>query len=271
MAKKKAPPRKNAKKTTAKKSAKKTTAKKAGKKTAKKTAAKKTDKKKPETETKSEAIVPEVIDPEVVKVAKQSDTEQHSASKALAVAEKTEADDYLDEIESMTIEDQDDLELAAEALAEVKGKVKLLEGTRTSATKPLNESLKIIRGWFRPALDVLTKAEKALKRKISEAHQRAYEKRQVALSEAGTASQEGDADGAAIAMRNASAAELQPIDGLQLRQKYSFEVTDFDAVPRKYLGVVDQEVLAAIRAAEGDIEIPGIKVILDTTVASKSA
>ncbi len=190
-----------------------------------------------------------------------------------AEAEKSDADGFMDELKQMNVNSQEDLEFAAQILAETKGKIKQLEKMRGQATKPLTQSTEVIRSWFRPTITMLKEAERILKQKIAEAHQRAEVKQQAALEAAGQAAISGDEAGAAAAMQQATQAELTGVGGIQFRETWGYEVTDIGQVPPEYLLVIVNEAVVneTIKTHKGETNIPGIRVFKKTGVASRSA
>lgn len=192
------------------------------------------------------------------------------SDKERAATQFEEAKGILEEMEDLPVETQEDLEFAAETLAEIKGKAKELKAMQDRVVKPMNAALAELRSWFKPALDTLDKCEKILKRKIDKAHEEAHARQRAALDAAAAASMEGDTEAAEVALEKAMEQELAPIKGLTMGHTWDYEITDFDAVPREYLLVDDKKVKAVIRAHKGNITIPGIKPVRKTSVASRS-
>ncbi len=193
-----------------------------------------------------------------------------ASDKDQAANQQVEAEGILGEMDGIVIENQEDLEFAAETLAEIKGKVKALEKMKDRVVSPINVALTELRSWFSPALDTLGKCEKVLKRKIAKAHEDMHARQRASLQEAADASMAGDADTAAAAMEVATTHELEPIKGLSLRHTFDYKVTDIALVPLENLVVDDKRMRALIRAAKGKINIPGIEVIRKTGVSSSS-
>lgn len=192
-------------------------------------------------------------------------------SQAVAESERQEAEEVFVEIEGVTIEDDADLAFAAEALADIKRKKKDLEAMRAEATTPLRKSLDVIYGWFREPIRFYDRCEKALKEKIAEAKARAEEAQRLAIEAAAQAAVGGNAEEAAQALQLAQGAEMRDIQGLSFRSTWDFEIVDIAQVPPQYLMVNESAVKAALRAAKGKIEIPGLRVVEKTQVASRSA
>ena len=81
--------------------------------------------------------------------------------------EASTAQEVLTHIQAMDLQTNEDVEFAAELLADAKGQWKRLEEMKKSATKPMNDALKSIRSWFKPAQDFYKNSESAIKTKIA--------------------------------------------------------------------------------------------------------
>lgn len=198
------------------------------------------------------------------------DLSSANRSKELAESERQEAEEILVGVTDIQIEDDADLVFAAEALADIKRKKRDLENMRSEATTPLRKSLDVIYGWFREPIRFYDRCEKALKEKIAEAKVRAEERQRQAIEAAAQAAMSGSPEAAAAALSLAQSSELGEVQGLSFRQAWDFEIVDISQVPPQFLMVNEAAVKAAIRGAKGRIEIPGIRVVEKTSVASRS-
>lgn len=196
------------------------------------------------------------------------DISRFSAVQSQAQERSQSIIDLLQEAKDLVVETQADIEFAAESLAEIKGDKERFKAVLDSAVEPAEQSINIIKSWFKPGLDTFEQIEKIFKEKIKVAYETSFQKQHEALKEAAEASIAGDEDTADEAMERANAFELQPIKGLSLRNTWDYEIEDFDAVPDEYKVVDDKKVMAVIRAHKGKINIPGIKPIRKTGVAS---
>lgn len=183
---------------------------------------------------------------------------------------QTFASEYLPEIDGLVIDDDEGMQLANEVLREIKGRHKKIEETRKRIVDPLNAAKKEVQNLFGPPLKLLKSLEDRVKDKIAKAVEGAYDRQRVALTQAAQASMEGDTEAAAEAMMEAAQAELAPVDGLSLRHTWDFEVTDVNLIPPEYMVIDSAAIKSAIRATEGEVEIPGIKVVRKTSVASRA-
>lgn len=117
------------------------------------------------------------------------------------------------------------------ALANVAGdRVKELETQRTSVTKPLNEVLRTVNGWFKPLQESLQAFRGAAKARLLE-HQKAQEaERTKALAQI--------QEGAGRAPDEAFAIAHRPIEtpaGLTERVTYEVQVFDHEQIPKAFM------------------------------------
>lgn len=197
-------------------------------------------------------------------------------SDPLAIVESTlkgeasDAGEAAELIQSMEIVTAEDVEFAAEVLADAKGHWQRLEKMKKGATKPMNEALKQVRGWFKPAQDFYADCEVTLKAKLATYHESQETARRAALAEAGAAAQGGTASEVVTALKKLGDAEEPDVGGLSYRESWGFEVTDPRFIPREFLMVNEEALrLHAVKHKE-NADVPGVRFFKKTTVASKS-
>lgn len=189
--------------------------------------------------------------------------------KAEVEIEGRSAHDALAEIENFVISSDEDLAFAAEVLSEVKGHYNRLEERKKQATNPLNATLRTIRDWFRPAQDFYAKAEVTLKAKIADYHKRRQDERQAALLAASAAHQSGDGLGTQAAL--AAVPPPPPkVEGVSVREEWSYEITDFAAVPDKFKAINHALLLAVVKESKGNTSIPGVRAVPVNKVVARA-
>lgn len=200
-------------------------------------------------------------------------------TKTAMKAEEEEYKDVLEMWEEYEIDDQEDLDFAADVLREIKTKKKALITQRTEITGPISKGLEAARKLFRGPIRYLDACEKVIKGKIAQAHRKAQEKQDKALKQAGQASMKGDKEGAREALKKANKAELGHTKGVGLREVWDYEIVDFDAlvkavakgeVSSDLLTVDDDEMMATVREQKGKTDIPGIRVFTRTSVSART-
>jgi len=208
-------------------------------------------------EPEQEAPTPTLIPSPTVKA--ELETEAKDASEVLAM------------IEEFEIDTQEDYDFANEALGDVKSSWKTLEAKKKSVTKPLNDVLKEVRGWFKPAQDHYKKAEGIWKTKLAEAHRKAQEAQDKALKEVQEAHAAGNADGVKTALVKSQTSEIQQADNISVIQGWDFEVTDESKVPRQYM-VPDVKAIGGVVKSLGEkADIPGVRVFPTERVVRRGA
>lgn len=203
---------------------------------------------------KEEALVP----------AKEEDQAQALQAQAVEIEEALTA------VLEYEMTNQGDIDFAKEELASTKGQLNELEAKRKAATQPLLKAKREIDGWFKPATTSLALLERAWKGKIKEGMAALETKRLALLAVAEKASKEGDMEAVQTAMIATSEA-TPDLAGVQLRDNWLYEVTDEAAVPREFMSPDLRKLREAVKAAKGDIVIPGVKIWNDPIVASRSS
>ncbi len=185
--------------------------------------------------------------------------------QAEITAATTEADEVLSEVKTFVIGNDADLTLAADLLADVKGRNKRLAEMKEQATRPINEALKNIRGWFRPAEDKLAQIEQAIKASIATFTNAQEQARRDAVKQLEASATSGEAQ---VALTALSTAQVAPVVGLSTRKIWQMEILDASAVPRQYC--TPDEVMIRAAVTSGVREIPGVRIFEKTVVASRS-
>jgi hypothetical protein len=191
------------------------------------------------------------------------------AVQAEAEDEVGVAREALTEIQGLPITSDADLAFAAEILGEVKGHYNRLEERKKQATGPLNAALATIRSWFKPAQDHYAAAEKTLKEKIAAYHTLRAQERQAALDAAAAAHSAGDSAATQIAIAAVPPAPPK-IDGVSVREEWTYEVVAFGLVPEKFKVINHAVLLAAVKETKGFTNIPGIRPVLVNKVVARA-
>lgn len=172
-----------------------------------------------------------------------------------------------------------------EMMTQLKALESKLEAERKKLTAPIKEQAKRIEGLFKPISEKVEKFRAELDIKYlafakAEQERREQAQRQL-IADAQKAQASGDADGAlALATQAAEVADVQKTTvvstgSVQLKQPWTFEVTDAGKVPEEYKSIDEKKVREAIRAGlrdgeDGTPAIPGIRIFQTTTVATSA-
>lgn len=181
-------------------------------------------------------------------------TKKNRLQKTAELAVKS-SEKLLSQVESIEINSVEVLNTSVEFLKTIKSKFKELEDQRKSATKPINDSLATINGWFKPATDSLKKIEDRMKGKIAAFIESREQEQDQALAD-------GDQD-----MAIALALDLP--NGVSVRHAYTYEITDSDSVPREYCSPDPKKIKATVESTREKTNIPGVRAFRGRTIVVK--
>ena len=180
----------------------------------------------------------------------------------LALEYKTDAEKVEGFIKEMAVGNASQYEAAASMCADVITQAKEIDGKRREFVDPLNEVVKNLNAFFKPALEHLDKCESLIKKKLVSFVNSEVEKRDQLLLQA------GQQDESAIAEELIEKAEehVPPkVAGVSMRTTWVGEVVDPDEIPREYM-IPDLKTLKALTKAKGgDPGIPGWKATPSTS------
>ena len=210
--------------------------------------------------------------PYVRRMAKVTKTPGTDGAAKEAKEATVEAEGLLATVREFRITTRGELELAAEGLADVKGRLKKLEAREKEITSPLNAALKSARALFRPAKEALAEVEGVIKASIARFSAEEEQRNRLAVQEAADAHEAGDAAGVEDAL--AKVATVAAVEGLSTYEKWDFLVEDASLVPREFC-VVSETLLRehAAHTPKGDDPppVPGVRFFRRTVVASRSS
>ena len=169
-----------------------------------------------------------------------------------------EARELLEAVCSVEIASVADYAAAAETTAELKARREAVDARRRSWVDPLNVVIRSINAAFKPAIDALEGAERALRDKIVAYSDRQASAHEEAVREIAAAPTQA---GRAEAHARLSEAVVPRVEGLALVETWDGEVMDASKLPREYLVPDVRKLLEATRAAGGDPKIPGWRAI----------
>lgn len=197
--------------------------------------------------------------------------------------------EFLGIVKNYVIESDDDFVDAAEFLKQVKHKWKVLDEERKGSVTPLNDEVKKINGWFKPALDALAEMEKNLKNMIAAFEMKKREEQTRLMEEASraaltaatsittTSTPEQEVAANAEVMRlvqEANAAERVKVAGISTRSVTRWEIADWDKVPFELCSPDPKKIAAFIEAhPEWPLKAfvgVGLRVWQDVVVAARS-
>ncbi len=182
----------------------------------------------------------------------------HGPVLALVEPMRAEYEGMATTLQSVVIENQDQVDMAGQLLTQVKGKLKTLDTQRKDITGPMRKAEKAVNNLFRPAIDAAKAVEAMLKAGIA-GFVEAQQKAQVAALEAG--------------QHEAALAIAQPTmpSGVSTRTIWKFRYTNVDLIPRKYWVIDSAALQAEVNANKGNTAIPGIEAYPDTSISASAS
>lgn len=169
-----------------------------------------------------------------------------------------ELDDLDEVVSTYTVDDQSDLELAAETVATVKGHMKKLDKLKKSMLEPIKAQDVETRALFTGVVSRLEKIETGMKVKVGKYHLEAERKQAQALNEAAVANRSGFAVKTTAALARAEESKPEPVKGMSIRYTIDVEIVDESLIPDEYWEVDVDRIAKVARATNGEVTIPGV-------------
>jgi hypothetical protein len=199
-----------------------------------------------------------------------------AAKQRIADDAATESAEMLALLDAFTITDKRAFEECAAILKDVTGRIKFLDEERKVSVEPLNQEVKRINSWFKPALDRLKEIQTKIKAAMGsyELRQRQEQERLMAAAAAEAqrvlaTSPEGMQAATALVQQAAGAAAPQ-VAGVSGRAVWSWEVVDESKLDRQFL-MPNPKAIEAWVKEHGDKDVPaGVKVVRDVRYVVRS-
>lgn len=194
--------------------------------------------------------------------------------KARAFKAATENVEFLGVVKGYVIQNDEEYEDAAELLKVVKHKFKVLDEERTVSVKPLNDEVKEINAWFKPALERLKECEGELKKIMGAYSLAKQQEQQRLLAEASKAAEAAlvtasDPQANVMALvQQATDAQAPRVAGVSVSRVWKWELVDPSQVPMEFWSIDPAKLDAAVKA--GAREIPGVRVFEDARIIARS-
>lgn len=185
----------------------------------------------------------------------------------LAQDAANESESMLALLHSFEVTTKESFEECAAILKDVTGRIKFLDEERKVSVEPLNQEVKRINGWFKPALDRLKEIQTTIKGAMGRYEVRQREEQQRLMAAAAAEAQrvlatspEGMA-GAQALVTQAAAAQAPTVTGVSGREVWEWEVVDETALDRRFL-MPNPKAIDAWVKERGDKDVPaGVKVV----------
>lgn len=200
---------------------------------------------------------PQVAEP-VDDIAKMSQAER------LGSLEQVLADDIAT-VRSFEIRDTEDEAFAKQELDGVMTKWNELEAERTSATRPMNEALRKINGWFKGPLSHLKTLEQVWKTKLRDRKLAADAEAARLAAEASALAQAGQLEEARTALIASATVPSSP-SGVTVIDNWCFEIINEADLPREYTTPNLVAIGKVVKALKDKTKIGGVRVWNDPIV-----
>lgn len=188
-----------------------------------------------------------------------------SQASKLQALERVLADD-LATVREFVIEGSDDEAFAKQELDGAMRQWKELEEQRTSATKPMNEALRQIQGWFKGPQTHLKSIEGAWKVKLRDRALAAQAEAARLAAHAAELASAGAIEEAREALVAVSVLPTATPAGISVIDRWTYEITDEAALPRDYLQPNTTAIGKVVAALKEKAKIPGVRVWNDPIV-----
>lgn len=169
---------------------------------------------------------------------------------------------------------------ASELLKQVKGKIKFLEEERKLTVKPMNDQVKEINAWFKPAVDRLEQIEKRLKKMIGDYTIKQHQE-QARLLAAAAAEAKAAVEARSVTesgplvpvdiqekLEAAQAAAAPRVAGISVSEVWAWELLSEKEVPVQYKSVDKRKIDEAMK--NGVRDIPGVRFFQTSKVVARS-
>jgi hypothetical protein len=175
----------------------------------------------------------------------------------------------LSQFEAVQIQTADEHAWACQQLLSVKAQSKELEKQMRTATKPMNDALTTVRGWFKQVTGPLDAIEACLKRKIGAYELGKQKEQQQAVQQASVAFSQGQGAQGLELLNKSTAATVEKQQGVSVRRVVKYRIVDPNLVPREYCVPSPQLIQARVGVDGLTTQIPGVEVFEDSVVAGR--
>jgi hypothetical protein len=184
---------------------------------------------------------------------------------------KTLFDETLAYVASVELKNEDSLIEANALLKDLKAELKAIDEMKTSATKPMNESIKIVRAWFRPLEDLGEAIEAKLKQKIATCTLALRKKAEEDSQKLLAAADSSDYNTLTTLVQEAQVAPT--LKGTSVREVWVATIAYPNAVPRDWCVPDDKRIAAHARNTPIDqapTPIAGVTFMKKAVVSARS-
>jgi len=187
-----------------------------------------------------------------------------------------ESAEMLTVLRSFEITTKEAFSECAAILKDVTGRIKFLDEERKIAVDPLNQEVKRINGWFKPALDRLKEIQGTIKTQMAayELRQRQEQERLMAAAAEEArrvlVTQPDGMQSTQALVQQAASAGAPQVAGVSGRAVWAWAIEDAAKLDRRFL-IPDGQAIEAWVREHGDKDVPaGVKVVRDVRYTVRS-
>jgi len=180
-------------------------------------------------------------------------------------------------IETMEIDSNDAMEGAAEWLRKNKETQKFVKEFFEEDRKRTYDAYQAVTKEIKRFTDILTKAEKTVKRKMAdyqmEQERIRREKEEQRRKEEEAKQIEAEKKGKPApppAVTEAPVEEEEKLEGVSFVEVWTYTIEETDKIPREYMIPDEKKIRDVVKAMKGDANIPGVKIYPDKQVRARA-
>jgi hypothetical protein len=188
-------------------------------------------------------------------------------------AKRAELAEAQQAVATLTVTDAESMAKVDAIVKAVKVEAKAIEEMRTSVTKPLNEILKTVNGWFRPLSTLCKTIEDVGKKEVGNYLNAERHKQEQAYQAAALAHQAGAHSHAAAQLAVASEAQTTAPQGTSVREEWRAEIFNPKIIPYDWTIPDEPRINAHAKATPADQEptpIAGVRFVKVPVVAVRA-
>lgn len=173
---------------------------------------------------------------------------------------------YRTSLQTWNITDQAGIDFATKVIDDVKSKFKEAETYRKSLTDTPRKQVEEINDRFRPVTQELLAIENALKTKILD-YRRGIEEHNRRKQQEVQAQLAANQMQMAVTSAHQMQEQAQVAPNVQIREKWSFRVTDPSKVPANFYTLDVNKIAEHVKQFKNEVPIPGVEIFREETLA----
>ncbi|ADK81891.1 hypothetical protein [Sediminispirochaeta smaragdinae] len=203
--------------------------------------------------------------------------EQETAEETGLEKLKGDIDEVISRMEALSIQSDEQLAEAGEWLVKNKQTQKIVKDHFEPERKETYAAYKAVTDQIKKYTDILTKAERTVKKKMG-AYQAEQDRLRIEAAEKQRKEAEKEREQSRKDGNSAPVIPLPPekkeepvkIEGVSFSENWTFIIEETDKIPREYMVPDEKKIRQVVKALKADTNIPGIKVYAEKTVSART-